>query len=287
MVAPIRGHTQERDTTNSNAILDLVAASPIAASRKDRDMWLGLFDGDARIEDPAGSVPFTAVNPDRSIGLFYDIFIAHSNISFIAEEDYVCGRYVVRDGVIIVDMTEGQRLNIPVFLWYEVSGAGKIKSLRAHWKPGQTLLRALNRRPGGFGYLTSFGKQLYRSAGFGGISGFAQAVIPAAIGSRVTLLRLKEYLARGRYYEAVSLFSFLEGSQIILYSKTAKVYPAGYLTMGEFKILSVEKLIEGGPFLAFRCEVSLSEYTRTGVAILTLSAAGFRIRKLEVFLKEE
>ncbi len=287
MVASIRGDTQGRCSTNPDPILDLVASSPIAASCKDRERWLALFDADARIEDPAGSAPFSTGITGRGLDVFYDTFIAHSDISFVAEADYVCGRHVARDGAIIVDMAEGQRLNIPIFLRYEVSESGKIKSLRAHWKPVQTLFRTMGRQPGGFEYLTSFGKQLYKSIGFRGIGCFAQAAIHTAFGGRITVLRLKDYLEGGRYYEAVSLFSFLDGSQIVLYSEVSKVHPAGYLTMGELKILSVEKLIDGGRFLSLRCELLLSGQRRSGIAFFTFSAAGFRICRLEIFLGDE
>ena len=285
LVTSIRGRTQERSVAKSESILELVAASPVAASQKDRKRWLGLFDADASIEDPAGLAPFAAAIPGRSLGMFYDIFIAKNDISFIGEEDYVCGHMVVRDGVIVVEVNKDRSFDIPVFLRYEVSNSSKIKSLRAHWKPARAMLRALACRPGGLGYLTSVGKQLYRSAGVGGIGGFVQAVVPIAIGARITLARLKEYLEGGRYYEAVSLFSFLDGGQIVLHSDTIEVYPAGYLTMGELKLLSLGKFISSGRFLSFRCELLLSGRRFTAVAFVTFEALGLKIRKLEFFIR--
>jgi steroid Delta-isomerase len=267
-------------------MLDLVASSPIAASRKEREVWLGLFDENAAIEDPAGSVPFIGMGHGRGLADFYDIFIAHSDISFVSEYDYVCGRHVVRDGTIIVDMKESPRLTIPVFLRYEVSESGKIKSLRAHWKPVSAIFKAISCRPGGPKYLADIVKQLYTTTGVRGIGGFAQAAAPAAIGSRITLWKLKDYLQVGRYSDAVSLFSFLDGGEIILYSKDMETHPAGYLTMGEFKLISVDKLIDGGHFLSLRCDLLLSGRKRSGVAVFTFTTAGFRIRKLEIFIDE-
>ncbi len=286
MVTSIRGDAQGRYETNAISILDLVASSPLAASRKDRAAWLALFDENARIEDPAGSAPFSAFEPGRGLDVFYDIFIAHSNISFLAGHDYVCGRHVARDGVIIVDMAGSPRLDIPVFLRYEVSESGKILNLRAHWKPIAAAFRAVSCRPGGVEYLVSIGKHLFNAAGLRGIGGFSKAVVPAAIGGRITVFRLKNYLETGRYSQAVSLFSFLEGGEIIVYSDDVETHPAGYLTMGELKLISIEKMIGGGRFLSLRCDLLLSGRKRSGVAFITFSAAGFKIRKLEIFLRE-
>ena len=284
MVTSIRHDTQGRWRTKTDPILDLVAASPVAASRKDREVWLSLFDDDAHIEDPAGSTPFTAMSPGRGLEVFYDIFIAHSDITFIAGYDYVCGRYVVRDGEVAVDMGESRRLVIPVYLRYEVSESGKIKNLRAHWKLIPAIFQAVRCRPAGFKYLAAIGRRLYDTAGLRGIAGFARSAVPVAPGGRITLLRLREYLRAGRYSEAVSLFSFLDGGEIIIYSREIETHPVGYLTMGELKLVSAEKLIYGGRFFSLRCDLLIAGRERSGVAFFTFSGFGFRIRTLEIFL---
>jgi hypothetical protein len=265
-------------------VFDLVASSPIAASRKNREAWLGLFDENARIEDPVGSVPFSAAESFRGLDVFYDIFIAHSDIHFVPHSDFICDCHVVRDGDIIVEIADSQQLEIPVFLRYEVSDESKISSLRAHWRPTPAAIRAVGCRPSGLKYLVSIGRKLYNATGLRGVRGFAQAAFPAALGGRITLHRLKTYLETGRYSEAVSLFSFFEGNEVVFYSDTIEIHPAGYLTMGKLKITAVDKLIDGGHVLSFRCETQHEGQRRSGVAFLTFSAAGFRIRKFELFL---
>jgi hypothetical protein len=243
-----------------------------------------LFDEDATVEDPVGSAPFSAADSSRRLEDFYDIFIAGSEISFIPCCDFVCGYQVVRDGYISVTIEDGSRIMIPVFLRYEVSVSAKIARLRAHWKFITATYHTLGHRPAGVRYLATIGRQIYSATGLRGIGGFARAAVPAAFGSKLTLHRLKSYLETGRYTEASSLFSFFEGGEIAFYTDVVEVFPAGYLTMGKLRLLSVDKLIDCGNTLAFRCEVQHNGHRGSGIAFMSLSAAGFRIRRLEIFL---
>ena len=283
MVSLIHDRVQGRNTTTSDPILHIVASSPVAASRKDRESWLDLFDEDASIEDPAGSLPYRSNDPGHGLKDFYDAFIAHSNIAFASEYDYVCDRSVVRDGTILLEIGDGQPLHIPVFLRYEVAKSGKISNMQAYWRLGQSIFRMLGNRSGGFRYLTGAGKRLFAAAGLRGIGGLAKATVNPAAGARTTVLKLKEYLDTARYSDAVSLFSYTNSNAIVLYSDNAEAHPAGYLTIGKLKLLSLDKIIESRNRVSFRCELLISGRKLCGVAFCRLSAAGFRIRTLEFF----
>jgi hypothetical protein len=264
--------------------LEIVELSPLAASRKEKDTWLGLFDANAWIEDPAGTTPYYASDPVRGLDMFYDIFIAHSEVSFVSLSDYISGYTAVRDGTIYLDIGNGRRVDIPAFLRYEVTDSGKIMSLRAYWKPGQAVFRALGgSQPEGFRYLTAAGKRLFEAQGLKGIGRFALAAINTEIGARMTVLKLKEYLESGRYSDAVALFSHIHPGEVILHSDKLHTYPPGYLTLGELKMLQVDKLIESRNSVSFRCDVMLEGRKRSGVAFCRLAYAGFRIRTLEFF----
>ncbi len=196
----------------------------------------------------------------------------------------MCGCTVVRDGRIALDIGQGNRLEIPVYLRYQVSGAGKILSLRAHWNMMQVVFRVLTKLPEGFQYLTAAGKRLFQAEGLKGIGGFARAAMNTDVGAKTTVYKLKEYLETGRYSDAVSLFAHKDSDEILLCSEGANAYPAEYLTIGEIKILSVRKLIESRNTVSFRCELEQAGMNRSGVAFCRLAAGGFRIRTLEVFL---
>ncbi len=273
--------------TNRDAVLELVSSSPVAAARKERDVWLELFDKRGWIEDPAGSIRYSAADRNYRLGVFYDIFIAHSEIDFVPETDYVCGLSVVRDGLITMRINGGCCLRIPVFLRYEVSRSGKIGGLRAHWKPSPVMIQAFKYRPGGMKYLAESGRRLLEATGLRGFGGFAMSVFNTAVGARLTIFKLKEYLATGRYSEAEALFSFVDGKELVIFSDQIEVFSPGYLTLGELKLLSLDKLIENRNCVSLRCEVMLSGSKYSGVAFFSFALAGFRIRKLEIFLSDD
>lgn len=66
---------------NRDELLAAVERSPQAAAAHDRAGWVGLFTGDARVEDPVGSQPQVG---HEAIGRFYDTFIGPRDITFIA-----------------------------------------------------------------------------------------------------------------------------------------------------------------------------------------------------------
>lgn len=195
----------------------------------------------------------------------------------------MCGKTAVRDGTIHLDIGVDSHIEIPAFLRYEVTDSGKISSLRAHWNPVRAVLRALATRPEGIRYLTGAGKRLFAAEGLKGIGGLTRGAVNTAVGARSTVLRLKEYLESGRYSDALSLFVFNGGEEIILYSNTVDAYPARYLTIGELKLISMDKMIENRNCLSLRCEFLLSGKRRTGVAFFAFAAAGFKIHALELF----
>lgn len=64
---------------NRDELLAAVERSPQAAAAHDRAGWVGLFTGDARVEDPVGSQPQVG---HEAIGRFYDTFIGPRDITF-------------------------------------------------------------------------------------------------------------------------------------------------------------------------------------------------------------
>ncbi len=79
---------------NRDELLAAVERSPQAAAAHDRAGWVGLFTGDARVEDPVGSQPQVG---HEAIGRFYDTFIGPRDITFHRDLDIVSGTVVLRD----------------------------------------------------------------------------------------------------------------------------------------------------------------------------------------------
>ena len=109
--------------------------SPAAAGAHDRTGWVGLFTGDATIEDPVGSRPHVG---RAEIERFYDTFIGPRDITFDRAIDIVHGRTVLRDLTLTVRMGAVVTLRIPAILRYDVAGGStdelRIASLQAFWE---------------------------------------------------------------------------------------------------------------------------------------------------------
>lgn len=102
---------------NRDELLAAVERSPQAAAAHDRAGWVGLFTGDARVEDPVGSQPQVG---HEAIGRFYDTFIGPRDITFHRDLDIVSGTVVLRDLELEVAMDSAVTVFIPAFLRYDL-----------------------------------------------------------------------------------------------------------------------------------------------------------------------
>jgi SnoaL-like domain len=126
-----------------NDLLAAVERSPQAFTVHDRDAWVGVFTGDARVEDPVGSQPH--VGHDQ-IYRFYDTFIGPRGIKFHRDLDIVMGQTVLRDLELEVAMGPGVTMFVPAYLRYdlrEVNGDWQVARLRAYWELPPMILQFL------------------------------------------------------------------------------------------------------------------------------------------------
>ncbi|WP_343602262.1 ketosteroid isomerase family protein [Mycobacterium sp.] len=155
------------------ALLAAVERSPQAAAAHDRAGWVGLFTGDARIEDPVGSRPH--IGPAR-IGRFYDTFIGPRDIVFHRDLDIVCGSVVVRDLTLEVAMSSAVTMTIPAVLRYdlrEADGEWKIAAMRAYWELPSMVLQFLRRGASALPAGLQLARGLLANQRLGGTVGFA------------------------------------------------------------------------------------------------------------------
>ena len=118
-------------------MLAVVERSPEAAGAHDREAWVGLFTDDGIVNDPVGSRPHVG---QREIGRFYDTFIGPRRITFHRDVDVVCGRTVIRDVELEVEMSAKVTMRVPVHIRYDLREDGeqlRIERLAAYWElPG-------------------------------------------------------------------------------------------------------------------------------------------------------
>ncbi|ORM34116.1 ketosteroid isomerase family protein [Williamsia sp. 1135] len=118
-------------------MLAVVERSPAAAGAHDRAAWVGLFTDDGIVNDPVGSRPHVGRG---EIERFYDTFIGPRRITFHRDVDVVCGRSVMRDVELEVEMSAKVTMRVPVHIRYDLREVGnqlRIERLAAYWElPG-------------------------------------------------------------------------------------------------------------------------------------------------------
>lgn len=156
---------------NRDELLAAVERSPQAAAAHDRG-WVGLFTGDARVEDPVGSQPQVG---HEAIGRFYDTFIGPRDITFHRDLDIVSGTVVLRDLELEVAMDSAVTVFIPAFLRYDlrpVTGEWQIAALRAYWELPAMMLQFLRTGSGATRPALQLSRALLGNQGLGGTAGF-------------------------------------------------------------------------------------------------------------------
>lgn len=118
-------------------LLALVDASPRLVASHDREGWLALFAASATIADPVGSPPARReAGQVDGLGVFYDNFIARTDIRFEVLRDHVAPMAILRDAVIHNTLPGGARVSVPTLILYEAEREGgglRLSGLRSWW----------------------------------------------------------------------------------------------------------------------------------------------------------
>lgn len=172
LTAGVSADTTVAAPPNRDELLAAVERSPQAAAAHDRAGWVGLFTGDARVEDPVGSQPQVG---HEAIGRFYDTFIGPRDITFHRDLDIVSGTVVLRDLELEVAMDSAVTVFIPAFLRYDlrpVTGEWQIAALRAYWELPAMMLQFLRTGSGATRPALQLSRALLGNQGLGGTAGF-------------------------------------------------------------------------------------------------------------------
>lgn len=163
------------DPATRDELLNAVLASPAAVAAHDRAAWLGLFTPDAVVEDPVGSRPHIGI---AAIGPFYDAFIAPNTIAFEPDAEIVTGTTVLRDLAIVIRMSTGATVRVPMHLRYDLvrrDDGWRIAHLAAHWEFTPMVLRLLGTGARGALAGVRLGGHLLTHLGPGGALGMMRA----------------------------------------------------------------------------------------------------------------
>lgn len=162
-----------------SAVLATAERSPAAAGAHDRAGWVGLFTGDALVQDPVGSRPHVG---HAEIERFYDTFIGPRDITFHRAIDVVHGATVLRDLVLEVAMGSAVTVHIPAILRYDVQPAGSrdellISRLQAYWELPAMAWQFARNGPTAVPASLQLTRALLTNQGLSGAAGFMSGVI--------------------------------------------------------------------------------------------------------------
>ena len=103
-----------------------------------KEEWMALFADDAIIEDPIGASPLDPEGKGHrgrdAISAFWDLTIAHVQLTFDIRSSYAAGNEVANVGMITSKLADGTTITVEGVFTYRVDAAGKIVALRAYWE---------------------------------------------------------------------------------------------------------------------------------------------------------
>ena len=257
-----------------SALLAAVERSPEAAAAHDRNVWVGLFTTDGRIEDPVGSRPHIG---SAEIGRFYDTFIGPRDIAFHRDLDVVSDSVVVRDLDLQVAMGSAVTMVIPAVLRYdlrEVNGEWKIATLRAFWELPAMMLQFLRNGASAVPATIQLSQGLIRNQRLRGTVGFVAGF--RRVGSR--------------HKELVNSFVNAIGSADTS-AALRTLSPAATLTFGDDAAADIGDLVARLPdtsapkLIAAGCTIaaSITSAQERGVMFADVARRGNEIHRIRYF----
>lgn len=170
------------------------AASPAAVAAHDKQRWLSLFTPSAVVNDPVGSAPHRG---SEQLARFYDTFIAPNRIRFEVAHDVVCGREVLRDVTIVIEMSDRVTLRVPAHLRYAMTDDAHIDALAAHWELGPMIGQLLGNGSAAAPVAGRLSAGLLRNQRLGGALGFARGFVGVGAPAKRQAIALLQALGAG------------------------------------------------------------------------------------------
>ncbi len=118
--------------------------SMAAVAAGHRAGWIGLFTGDALVEDPVGP---SMLDPEGKghrghdgIGRFWDEYVGSVNrYHFQVKDSFANGPCCANIATITMTLAGGATMTVDCVIIYTVNDDGLITSIRAHWEPGRAI----------------------------------------------------------------------------------------------------------------------------------------------------
>lgn len=255
-------------------LLAAVERSPQAAAAHDRAAWVGLFTGDARLEDPVGSQPHVG---RLEIGRFYDTFIRPRDIKFHRDLDVVFGTVVLRDLELEVSMGSAVTMFIPAFLRYdlrEALGEWRIAELRAYWELPPMMLQFLRTGSPAMLPAVQLSRDLLANQGLRGTAGFLKGFRRVGVWHKKLVERFLDALARK---DVSDILPLLPPTAAITLGDTDRLDAAEFAAI--LKGSSWSKMNSSGPTVT----VSLNSAHGRGIMFVDVAWRGHAIKRIRYF----
>ncbi|WP_170319469.1 nuclear transport factor 2 family protein [Polyangium spumosum] len=253
----------------------VVKSSPDRVAAHDKAGWVGLFADGAVVEDPVGGPPARkgadGRDGDDELGRFYDVYIAPNDIRFEVLADVVQGLTVVRDVNIETRTPNGARVELPAYLIYElgeVSGALRVKRMRAFWALRGVTMSALRGGPRTLIAMTQLTGRMLAIQGFSSVSTYLEGLWRGIFERGHEAAR---ELARGIGERDLAGLRglFVDDEPRIEIDPGERFSSHGLLNaLGQGASLEVDAPISAGFFTAFRCSLTALGSRRRGIGLL-------------------
>lgn len=266
----------------------LVNASPEAAARHDKEIWLSLFARQAVIEDPVGTAPHWRGNGEGigALERFYETFIAPNDITFHVHRDIIAGKTMIRDVTIEIVSHVGLTSRVHTYILYELTqedGRLKIARLAAYWELFPMIKHVVGGGLPGIKMMINLSWRMLRIEGIVGVLGYMSGY--KGIGHRG-----KDTV--DHFVAAVNACAF-ESLEDLFDPGTTIDFPVNGLTYSPSSLspvfdgsLNVTDLISAGMATAFRFETESKNPPQNGIGLFEFHVKSKRIKRARIFMNE-
>ncbi|MCB9595293.1 MAG: nuclear transport factor 2 family protein [Sandaracinaceae bacterium] len=257
-------------------LMEVVEASPAMVAAQDRAGWVSLFAPDGIIEDPVGAGPHLRAGPggEDQLGLFWDTFIAGTDIRFEVARDGRHDLAIGRDVTIHTRFASGFTLQVPAYVIYELDEGADgllVTRLAAHWSLRRMVVKVLLGGPLAWWSMTLLSLRLLANQRLRGILGYLKALTRGVFGRGEAAA-----VALGRAVAAKD-----EAALGALLADTSPAREA----LVDLAQLRVSNPIACGQTVAARIDFAREGEPQTGVALFTFDDDR-RIRTATLFVAE-
>jgi len=272
-------------------LIDIADASPQVVGTHDKKAWLDLFSNQGVIQDPVGTRPHRAVwdeknktSNKKTLGKFWDTYIATNDIKFHVHQDVVGANMVFRDVDIEIKASTGLVTVVPTYILYELTeedGKLKIARLAAHWELIRNVKDILKKRWGGFKMMIAFSFRMPRFQGVSGLWGYMKGMRGIHKRGKNDVQKFADAVNAKRNDSLKDLFD--KDSSGIEFPVGGKTFDVAIFAEAAGAQISISEARSAGWFTGFRFEVKSQTAAHKGVGLFEFSPKSKKIKDARFF----